>query len=79
MKTYHLKLFGNVDYKSCVDETSCCMSFVHLMFFNIEYSSKYLLLLFWRWGKYLSQWKKYSILCLYKLKKYCTFLKIVFQ
>jgi len=44
MKTYSSKLFGNVDYKSCIDETSWCTSFVPLIFFNTEYSSKYLLL-----------------------------------
>lgn len=38
------KLFGNVDYKSCMDESYCCMSFVHLIFFNTDYSPKYLLL-----------------------------------
>jgi len=72
MKTYRSKLFGNVDYISCIDETSCCSSFVPLIFFNTEYSSKYLLLnhYFFGGGKVPITVKKYGILCLYKLKKY---------
>jgi hypothetical protein len=41
VKTYNSKLFGSVDNKSCVDGNTYCMSFVHLMFFSTEYSSKY--------------------------------------
>jgi len=44
IKTYSSKLFGNIDYISCMDESSCCMSFGHLIFFNTDFLSKYLLL-----------------------------------